>query len=435
MRIQLRPVSALRLWAVGSGLLLRRLRRSRAGQLGTGGLRRAAPPGGSRRAAANERTAAPSCPQVNPADLFSVQGVYPGFIPATLPAVPGLEVRRGHGQAGAAGGLGQQATVALPQRCRPLDNQTLTSATCCHCSPLTQCRAWVWWRRMDPVPPSSSRVRPGGLCQTLGALSRLPPPAHPRLPPTAQPPLLPPRPLPAAPGQRVTAAPFPAKTGNGTWQQYLCVSEAALLAVPDAVSDEAAAQFYVRAPGGLGVGAAGWLAGWLALLRGGRWALPCPAGWAAAAACGGARVTRLFATPPHLRSPSIAGQPRHRGGLFRRAARAGGRLAAVQRRLLHAGPHGHHRGQEEGAAGLPLRCWRAAAAAARLLPWPLRNSLLRLVLRLLPLCCRLLPRRRPHRSPQPLPATLHAMPPSGHQDDQRHPLSQAQAGAAGPGRR
>ena len=53
-----------------------------------------------------------------------------------------------------------------------------------------------------------------------------------------------PTPLPA--GQRVTGAPFPARAGNGTWQQYIVVEEGALLAVPDKVSDEAAAQFLVR---------------------------------------------------------------------------------------------------------------------------------------------------------------------------------------------
>ncbi len=28
---------------------------------------------------------------VNPADIFSIMGVYPGFQPKSLPAVPGLE--------------------------------------------------------------------------------------------------------------------------------------------------------------------------------------------------------------------------------------------------------------------------------------------------------------------------------------------------------
>lgn len=28
---------------------------------------------------------------VNPADVFSLMGVYPGFAPGSLPAVPGLE--------------------------------------------------------------------------------------------------------------------------------------------------------------------------------------------------------------------------------------------------------------------------------------------------------------------------------------------------------
>ena len=31
---------------------------------------------------------------INPADIFSIQGVYPGFQPKTLPATPGLEGER-----------------------------------------------------------------------------------------------------------------------------------------------------------------------------------------------------------------------------------------------------------------------------------------------------------------------------------------------------
>lgn len=92
---------------------------------------------------------------VNPADIFSVQGVYPGFTPKELPAVPGLE------------GMG----VVVKNGRGASKHQT---------------------------------------------------------------------------GQRVTAAPFPAAIGQGTYQQYVCVDEAALLAVPDAVTDEAAAQFYIN---------------------------------------------------------------------------------------------------------------------------------------------------------------------------------------------
>lgn len=47
-------------------------------------------------------------------------------------------------------------------------------------------------------------------------------------------------------GQRVVACPWPTKTGNGTWQQLCVVPESLLLAVPDSVSDEAAAQFLVN---------------------------------------------------------------------------------------------------------------------------------------------------------------------------------------------
>ena len=34
--------------------------------------------------------------------------------------------------------------------------------------------------------------------------------------------------------------------GNGTWQQYLVVKESSLIAVPDSVNDETAAQFLVN---------------------------------------------------------------------------------------------------------------------------------------------------------------------------------------------
>jgi NADPH:quinone reductase-like Zn-dependent oxidoreductase len=48
-------------------------------------------------------------------------------------------------------------------------------------------------------------------------------------------------------GQRVTGAPFSSVVqGSGTWQQYMKVTEACLVAVPDTVPDAAAAQFYVN---------------------------------------------------------------------------------------------------------------------------------------------------------------------------------------------
>jgi NADPH:quinone reductase-like Zn-dependent oxidoreductase len=92
---------------------------------------------------------------VNPADGFTVLGVYPGFQPPSLPAVPGLEgvakvVKNGQG---------------------------------------------------------ASKFREG---------------------------------------QRVVGTPWPAKEGKGTWQEYLSVPEEKLVAVPDDVSDEAAAQFWVN---------------------------------------------------------------------------------------------------------------------------------------------------------------------------------------------
>ncbi|KAK9845268.1 hypothetical protein WJX81_001668 [Elliptochloris bilobata] len=50
-----------------------------------------------------------------------------------------------------------------------------------------------------------------------------------------------------AEGMRVVAVPWPTGTANGgTWQQYVSVPEANLVAVPDAVPDEAAAQFFLN---------------------------------------------------------------------------------------------------------------------------------------------------------------------------------------------
>jgi hypothetical protein len=42
------------------------------------------------------------------------------------------------------------------------------------------------------------------------------------------------------------AAPFPMFYGAGSWADYCVVSETALVAVPDGVPDEVAAQFFVR---------------------------------------------------------------------------------------------------------------------------------------------------------------------------------------------
>lgn len=93
---------------------------------------------------------------VNPADVFSLQGVYPGFRPSALPAVPGLE------------GMGTVVSNG----------------------------------------PGSSKF---------------------------------------APGQRVAGAPFDSvESGCGTWQQYIVAKESSLVAVPDGVSDDAAAQFWVN---------------------------------------------------------------------------------------------------------------------------------------------------------------------------------------------
>lgn len=92
----------------------------------------------------------------NPADIFSVMGVYPGFRPASFPATPGLE---GVGVVEENGSGASKYTV----------------------------------------------------------------------------------------GQRVVGTPYSSiKGGSGTWQQYIVAKESDLLAVPDDVNDEIAAQFLVN---------------------------------------------------------------------------------------------------------------------------------------------------------------------------------------------
>lgn len=47
-------------------------------------------------------------------------------------------------------------------------------------------------------------------------------------------------------GQRVAIAGSPVNRGEGTWQEYCVLHENELMTVPDSVSDEDAAQFWVR---------------------------------------------------------------------------------------------------------------------------------------------------------------------------------------------
>lgn len=56
-----------------------------------------------------------------------------------------------------------------------------------------------------------------------------------------------------APGQRVTARPWGARNSDGSWQSVCTLPAKQLVPVPDSVSDEAAAQFYVSG-GGQGEG-------------------------------------------------------------------------------------------------------------------------------------------------------------------------------------
>ena len=48
------------------------------------------------------------------------------------------------------------------------------------------------------------------------------------------------------PGRRVVAVPWGTRRGNGSWAQYVAVPEAALVAVPDQLADDAACQFMVN---------------------------------------------------------------------------------------------------------------------------------------------------------------------------------------------
>lgn len=46
-------------------------------------------------------------------------------------------------------------------------------------------------------------------------------------------------------GQRVTSLGWMGHEGNGSWQQYINVPAERVVALPDGISDEAGAQFYV----------------------------------------------------------------------------------------------------------------------------------------------------------------------------------------------
>jgi NADPH2:quinone reductase len=47
-------------------------------------------------------------------------------------------------------------------------------------------------------------------------------------------------------GQRVTSLGWLGHEGSGSWQQYINVPAERVVALPDGISDEAGAQFYVR---------------------------------------------------------------------------------------------------------------------------------------------------------------------------------------------
>ena len=54
-------------------------------------------------------------------------------------------------------------------------------------------------------------------------------------------------------GQRVAGTPFPSGAGNGSWQQFVTVDAGDLVAIPDGVSDVAAAQFFINPATALGL--------------------------------------------------------------------------------------------------------------------------------------------------------------------------------------
>lgn len=62
-------------------------------------------------------------------------------------------------------------------------------------------------------------------------------------------------------GQRVTALGWMGHEGNGSWQQYINVPAERVVALPDGISDEAGAQFYVSVCRGAECAVLAWLGG------------------------------------------------------------------------------------------------------------------------------------------------------------------------------
>ena len=182
---------------------------------------------------------------INPADVYGITGAHPSFKPAALPAVPGGE-GASFGSACGSGLCLHCSFAALPTcaalltgpgGCDALSTPwyhhvtILVLPTCMHVRPF-------------PVQPHATGVLMAFLLRLLSRARRKTSTAPPAGMGTIAK-------VGAGvtafhPGQRVVGMPWSTKIGDGSWQQCAVVREGALVAVPDAVSDEAAAQFAVN---------------------------------------------------------------------------------------------------------------------------------------------------------------------------------------------
>jgi NADPH:quinone reductase-like Zn-dependent oxidoreductase len=133
--------------------------------------------------------------------------VYPGFTPAALPAVPGLEgagvIEDANGSAHAVGTRGtvffNTKEVRMQKRSERGNGMPPAAAVL----------ARAYTRARQPTPPRLHLIRLSEFCSAL------------------------------------LACLFVAQ-GHGSWQQYVAVPAASFMPVPDSVSDESAAQFLVN---------------------------------------------------------------------------------------------------------------------------------------------------------------------------------------------
>jgi len=155
---------------------------------------------------------------INPADVFGITGAHPSFKPASLPAVPGGE-----------GAISRQVCGSVCLRIGHVA-ALLSSAVQITCPGSLQC-SQCYKILASPAPSFS----PPGYLDSIAVSAGMGTVAKIGNGVTA-----------FKPGQRVVGMPWGTKAGDGSWQQYAVVSEGALVAVPDAVTDEAAAQYAVN---------------------------------------------------------------------------------------------------------------------------------------------------------------------------------------------